>query len=280
MAGVPPEPPSDVKRDVRISGQTFSVVVSRSNAAEFWDHAAAGGWEDDTLAFVRAHVRPSTTFVDIGAWIGPVSLFASRFAARVLAIEPDPVAHGDLERNIALNPRPEGQGAVDVWFVGVDNAPGELVLFAPGELGGSITSSIPVEGGIKVRVRTVSFADIDARIGNARDVVVKVDIEGHEYQVVEQLAQFIARHRAPLHLSLHPRGYFERVERERGYVAAKVATWRATRQVLRTLGAVGVVNQPGLGVPFTAGSLARRIFLRRRAKNFTVEVVPAVVGEA
>jgi FkbM family methyltransferase len=261
-----------VSRSATLGDQTFTVVADRLGISEFWDHATSGKWEDDTLSFVQRHVRPSCTFVDIGAWIGPVSLSASRRAARVLSLEPDPVAHADLVRNAALN---ASSGApIDVWHVGVDNSAGELVLFAPGGLGGSITSSIATPGSVEIRVPTVTFDQIDARLGGATSVVVKVDIEGHEYQVIDRLAAFVSRHRAPLHLSLHPRAYFEARRREVGYFAAKLATWQATRDLLGKLERIAPVMTAGTLVPFTAWSLTKLIFLRRRAKNFTIEIAP------
>ena len=191
---------------VELHREQFTVVADRADTQKFWSLASTGKWEDDTLSFVDRHVTPASTFVDIGAWIGPISLYASRFGSRVISIEPDPVAHADLERNVRLNDR---GGPIDIWHVGVDQQRGKLVLFAPGGLGQSVTSALAAAGGQEISVPTVSFDDITARLGQPQHTVVKVDIEGHEYKVADQLVAFVERHRAPLHLSLHPRAYFE-----------------------------------------------------------------------
>lgn len=256
-------------RPVSLRGERFTVVADRPVTSTFWAHADSGQWEDDTLNFIAAHAGKGSTFVDIGGWIGPTALYASRLAKRVVALEPDPVAHRDLVANDKLN-----NAGIDVWNVGVDNVPGQFELYAPTGLGESITSSIASPGAEKIVVKTVSFDDISRRIDGAGHVVVKVDIEGHEYQVAQSLAAFVARHRAPLHLSLHPRAYFESRRASGSYLSAKRETYAATRELLRTLATVGRVVHSDRDAPFGNADLAKLIFLRRRAKNFSVVVIP------
>ena len=43
-------------------------------------------------------------FIDVGAWIGPMTLVAAACGARVVAYEPDPTAADELAANVALNP--------------------------------------------------------------------------------------------------------------------------------------------------------------------------------
>ena len=210
------------------------------------------------------------TFVDIGAWIGPISLFASRYAGHVLSLEPDPVAHHDLAENVRLN-----SSKVDVWHVGVDTTEGHLILYAPSGLGQSITSSLHSEGANEVRVATVTFEQISKRLGHSANVVVKVDIEGHEYQVIDSLVSFLRQHRAPVHLSIHPRTYYDSVRSTRSLLTAKRQTWQQTKRLIDRLRPLGELILSTDGTPFTTFSLFRLIFLRKRSKNFSIEVSPA-----
>ena len=252
---------------VTLQGKQFSVLADRPEAALFWQNANAGRWEADTFAFVKKHCRPDTTFIDIGAWIGPVSLFASRYAARVLALEPDPVAYRDLIENIRVN-----ASNVDVWHVGVDNAAGQLTLYAPSGLGQSITSSLRTEGAEEIRIPTVTFDQITQRIGRSDSVAVKVDIEGHEYQVIDKLVSFVRQHRAPLHLSVHPRTYYDNVRATQSPLAAKLQTWQQTKSLIEALRPLGTLTLSVSGTLVTSQTLFRLIFLRKRAKNFSVNV--------
>src|SRR6185295_3331065 len=66
---------------------------------DFWGEWERGTWEPGTREAIESHVTPGSTYVDIGAWIGPTVLWAAPIAARVLALEPDPVAYLLLVEN-------------------------------------------------------------------------------------------------------------------------------------------------------------------------------------
>ena len=69
----------------------------------FWDVVQNGQWEPKTFAIIERHCSPDHVFIDIGAWIGPTTLFAAGIAKHVYAVEPDPVSVVALKKNIALN---------------------------------------------------------------------------------------------------------------------------------------------------------------------------------
>jgi FkbM family methyltransferase len=250
---------------VRLNDRTYQVSTARPESAAFWAAAAAGRWDDETFRFLDAVADPDAVLLDVGAWIGPLSLYASPRMARVIALEPDPVAHAELSANIAGN-----VGNVEIWNAAVDLAPGELKLFAPQGFGKSETSSIGE--GEPVIVKTVTFADLDAAIGAAKKLVLKVDIEGHEYRVMDALLGFAKARRAPVHLSLHPRSYWNSVKQGSHWWEARRATYAATMDAIRRLAAVGPVLLSSTGQPVSPAMVARRIFLKRRPKNFSVEV--------
>lgn len=65
---------------------------------------AAGAWEPHTFVLLDQHLRADKVFVDIGAWVGPLALYAcTKPDVRVVALEPDTVALARLRRNLALN---------------------------------------------------------------------------------------------------------------------------------------------------------------------------------
>jgi hypothetical protein len=52
----------------------------------FWqDYFASGTWEAFTLDTIDTYVTPDSTYVDIGAWVGPTVLWAARRGGRVVA---------------------------------------------------------------------------------------------------------------------------------------------------------------------------------------------------
>jgi FkbM family methyltransferase len=116
------------------------------------------GWEESTLRFVMETTDEQTTFIDIGAWIGPVSLVASARAKRVIAIEPDPATASELEEIVALNNAP-----VEVWRAGIDGPGRSLRLF---KRAGFVASSLDDPSAEAMDVSVVSFDDIGAAIAN------------------------------------------------------------------------------------------------------------------
>ena len=255
--------------DIDLHGRPVRVVSTTPGAEAFWRKVGEGRWETDTFEFVDRHVDAGTVFVDIGAWIGPISLYAAPVAKQVIALEPDPVAWASLERNVALNP-----GPISLWHSALGLEAGELELFAVDGFGRSVTSALGAPGAQSIRVPVKTFGDVDAAVGDA-PCAVKIDVEGYEYPLFDALMELVLRRKAPLHLSLHPRNQADANRAELGLWRARLDAWRRTWAIIRRLGEHGTVTSALTGRPVTRGELFRRIVLRARPKNFSVEFVPA-----
>lgn len=66
----------------------------------FWDKVESGEWEPQTYREIDRHVGPDTIFIDFGANIGAITLFAAHKAAQVICFEPDPVSCAMLQEGI------------------------------------------------------------------------------------------------------------------------------------------------------------------------------------
>jgi FkbM family methyltransferase len=165
----------------------------------FWELARSGKWEPDTLRFVKDGARNMTTFVDIGAWVGPVAIAAADAGYdRVICYEPDPVALVDLRHNTA------GMPAVEVNNVAVV-PPGdpEWHMDVQEELGNSATRVSSGRAGSASQVAAVTPGDVFRGLKDT-PCVVKVDIEGAEYDLVPSLLAALPQG-SNLHLSVHPK---------------------------------------------------------------------------
>ena len=80
-----------------------SFAVQRDAFEWFWRRVTDGKWEPDSFDVLRRLLTPDSTFVDIGAWIGPLTLYGAHLAGHCYAVEPDPRAWATLTANIALN---------------------------------------------------------------------------------------------------------------------------------------------------------------------------------
>ncbi|MGA2837171.1 MAG: FkbM family methyltransferase [Acidimicrobiales bacterium] len=117
-------------------------------------------------------LRPGDLFVDVGASAGSYSLWAADHGARVISVEPNPIARGLLTDNIALNgypievvPAALGREAGTAWFTD-----------------GLGTSNHLAEEhqGTEVELRT-----LDGVVGDRHVRGLKIDVEGAERLVLE-----------------------------------------------------------------------------------------------
>lgn len=188
--------------DVTLRDICLRVGVENPIDRAFWTETLRSGWEDTTFDFVEAYVGPGKVFLDIGGWIGPISLYAASRGARVIVLEPDPVAHASLSRNVSLN---AGRlaGPIEVLNAAFDARRGSIKIFGNVDGFGTSTSSSIGKGEAAVEVPTLTPDDLIAMTGR-QPVVAKVDIEAHEFFCADAIVDLRARLEAPLHLSLHP----------------------------------------------------------------------------
>jgi len=152
-------------------------------------------YERDELAFLHRYIQPGWCCVDVGANIGVYTLNLSRWigaSGRVLAIEPSPPCFERLQRNVALN-------GVDNCTLGnfAVSARCEEVTFSlsPGaSTGWGRVGEWEWSGGT-TRVSARTFDSIIEESGVDRVDFLKVDIEGHELELLEGAAESLRQGR-------------------------------------------------------------------------------------
>ena len=100
----PPRPEPTVTSYVPGVETAFRFVRTEQEGG-FWDLFSDGRWHPETIAVIVSLLRPGSTFIDMGAWIGALSIIAAGHGARVVALEADPVPLQAFRTNLALNPR-------------------------------------------------------------------------------------------------------------------------------------------------------------------------------
>jgi FkbM family methyltransferase len=141
--------------------------------------------ETYTPGGVQDWVRPGATVVDLGANIGVFALFAAAVhpSVRVIAAEPSPPNLALLRENAALN----RMGNVAIHAVAAAGRTGQRHLRI--EANGVCNSLCPAEApptgdGAGAEVEAMSLADLFARAGVDHCHLLKVDIEGSEYETL------------------------------------------------------------------------------------------------
>jgi len=154
----------------------------KEHYAGFWDKVARGEWEPQTYREIDRHVTADTIFLDFGANIGAVTLYAASRAARVICFEPDPLSRANLLANIAVNPEIAGKITVVAKAVHSSGRPIRLGSQASG--GDSMSSMILPDPKTVWTVETMTPHEINALLPQQARVFVKMDIEGGEYDLV------------------------------------------------------------------------------------------------
>ena len=192
---------------IAIHGEQFEVVAEDSAQREFWKNVSS--WEPETFSFVESCAKPGTTFVDIGAWIGPITLLAARRGAHVISLEPDPTAFLTLEKNISLN-----HLSVTILNAAIHTHDSGVVLNAgPAGFGKSVSSSLKFPGDQHQQemVTSITAQQLVKRIPKChKELAFKIDVEGHEYLVGRCIASVMSELRdsgvrVRVSMSVHPK---------------------------------------------------------------------------
>jgi len=185
--------------EVDIQGARF-VADPTASRAGIWSVMADGSWEPETVAVVSALAQPGARVIDIGAWVGPVTLLAAARGAAVRAYEPDPVARAELLANLAVN---EFGERVEVVPAALGERAGELRL-ASGSLGDSKSSlvrSVATGEATTVEVRNIQHEAEAADFRGA--TLLKMDVEGLEFRLIPVLIPVLGIDPPDLLLSTH-----------------------------------------------------------------------------
>lgn len=171
--------------------------------ARFWYQMDQGRWEPETLRILETLLTPDACYWDVGAWIGPTAIYASGLCRQVIAFEPDPVAFQTLKRNVSVN----ALDHVKIYPAAVGAESGVLKLSPPqgSNLGTSVTSVLFADPQSKAYV-TAEVHHPETWIrdrGLPVPDVMKIDIEGAEFDLIPQLGSFFETYRPRVYLSLH-----------------------------------------------------------------------------
>jgi FkbM family methyltransferase len=156
-----------------------------------------GIYDSETIDLIRKVVKLSQAQVmlDVGANIGNHSLAFSTFAEKVFSFEPGEKAFNLLSRNISLNQL----NNVTVLNFGLSNHGQQTTLYIEnsGNLGeSSLYRHNLVDKELIENTVTLKRGDAFAKeYGLSRLDFIKVDVEGHEREVIEGLTETIKQFR-------------------------------------------------------------------------------------
>ena len=154
-----------------------------------------GEYQQVELDFLLSLLTPDSVVYDVGANVGyHTTAFASR-AQQVISFEPNPQNFALLEQNTRDLER------VTVYQAAVSNTqgPGYIDTFDPAVYGNFGHMTMNTQGsGVQVPCMTLDF------VNHAPPDLIKIDVEGHEYEVLQGCVHLLKRRRPVI--------YYEAIE--------------------------------------------------------------------
>jgi len=187
--------------------------------------------EADSYRAFAAAVHPGDIIFDVGAHIGTYSIIALKRAGengRVVAYEPHDFTRGHLLEHLAWN-AVTARAVVREVCCGAKTGVAEFYC-KPGEAEG-MNGLVPVPGFESLEATVVTL-DSEARALQLIPSLIKIDVEGAEWDVLKGAEGLLREHGPVLFLSLHPSALEMRNEapnmllrwlEERGYAHETIA---------------------------------------------------------
>ena len=177
------------------AGVNFKVTPSTPELNNFWQNIYQEMWENETFNQIVPYLDKNKTFIDIGAWQGPISLVAQQYSKQCLCFEPDTLAYTYLKHNVQLN------GFTNIVCENVAVSAKPKLNIGAAVLGDGVTSFTKLDNSIECK--TISIQKIFEKYKlTADDVsVIKIDIEGYECELLKD--PFWKTLNVNMHISLH-----------------------------------------------------------------------------
>lgn len=206
----------------------FTVIYDKYNW--FWKSFNDEKWEKSTIDTFDRFIDIDTIYVDIGAWIGPTVLYASKISKRVYAFEPS-LAFGTLKNNVELNMGKNNPVEIRLFNCAVGLEDGKISLGSD-ESGNSKDSIIDKRNTYDVdQVNFISFLEGENLLDEK--LFIKIDIEGAEYLILEGLLKSLSGLNIKLHVSTHPRMLYRSLRENQGFFVSIFKTLYFHYKILR-----------------------------------------------
>jgi len=176
---------------------------------KFWRTLASGEWEHHTFRILDSLLQPDSLYLDFGAWIGPTVLYAARQCRHVFCLEPDAEAYERLLSNLRLN-RIEN---VSTFHGAMHTHDGSVTLHNPRIFGNSETR-VGSDGSVDLRVAPcLTWRSAMAMWQEPQIDVLKMDVEGAEFDLLPTLKSDLDALKPALYLSTHA-SFFDATQRK------------------------------------------------------------------
>lgn len=160
-----------------------------------------GFFEKNLFEHIKKELYPHKTFVDIGANIGFLSLVLSRYAKQVYSFEPIPSLFEQFEKSIQLN----GFSNIRLYNIACGDVTEQThIRICKENMGGSSILNFNQDQDELVPIQVDL---LDNQLSDIQIDVIKIDVEGYEYQVLKGAERTLKKCTPTLFLEYSPNLY-------------------------------------------------------------------------
>lgn len=178
--------------ELRHKKHTFQLFINPENGFIDKHVFLYGVYEPFMLDLFSSHLQPGQTFIDIGANIGQHTMYAACLVGttgNVHAFEPIPSLYKQIKDSVQVN---HFENVVHVHNCALgENETVEKLFVSKNKGGSSLVNDDETEDIISVHVKNG-----DKELGMIEKIdVIKIDVEGYEYEVLQGIKQTLSIHR-------------------------------------------------------------------------------------
>lgn len=188
---------------ININSKNFKV----KNNYKFWKIFLDKKWEPINFKIYKNLINNYANYYDVGAWIGPCFFIAASLSPKKIhCFEPDQKAFLELKKNILLNKKKLKKNDIKIHNKSEYITNCSKKLYIPYPVGERSVSSLIKIDGKKFFTQNTKCIDflifLNSQNLNSKDLI-KIDIEGGEYELIPYLEKIIQKTRLNIYLSLH-----------------------------------------------------------------------------
>lgn len=155
-----------------------------------------GTYEKGTLYIIQHILNIGDVFIDVGANIGLMSIFASSLVSdtgRIIAFEPNPTTMGLLEGNIKLN----SISNIETSVYAIGNSEQASKIFERRDLNRGCASLIETDNDAEIYdIKIIPLSKLFH--SNERINLIKIDIEGYELEALKGAGEILSGNNPPM----------------------------------------------------------------------------------
>jgi FkbM family methyltransferase len=185
-----------VKQRVHYPYSSLTVSVERGQPI-FWKGLEDGEITNNQIKYIIDLVKKGDTIIDVGAWIGDLSLLFSHLVGEkgvVHAFEPMNESFSILEKNTRLN----NMDNIQLHNMAISNVLDDVTLYSSSSTGQQASMRKKIEDNElrnKEKIFTSKSTTIDhfCKSNNIRPDGIKIDVQGEEGNVLKEAADTIEK---------------------------------------------------------------------------------------